>query len=160
MRPRQAWLPGGGCRRRGKHENPGHTSHGSTGRGHPEGRERGPWRGGLGCCLSSNRGQSGRCLSVPHPQHTRALGLLSDGALTGRWICLHPSIACGADSRAVSETLRVASPSLALAVSFLLLCSGDSRPKIHTLSLSHTHTHTYAKGGRQEESNPKVWLRL
>ena len=95
----------------------------------------------------------------PHPQCTRVLGLLSDGALTAGWICLHPSAACGGDSRAVSETLRVASPSLALAVSFLL-CSGDSRPKIHTLSLSHTHTHTYAKGGRQEESNPKVWLGL
>lgn len=149
-RPRQAWLPGGGCRRRGKHENPGHTSHGSAGRGHPEGRERGPWRGGLGCCLSSNRGQSGRRLSVPHPQCTRASGLLSDGALTGRWICLHPSVACGGDSRAVSETLQVASPSLALAVSFLLLCSGDSRPKIHTLSL--THTHTRREGGRRSRT--------
>ena len=41
-RPRQAWLPGGGCRRRRQHGNPGHTSHGPAGGGHPDGRERGP----------------------------------------------------------------------------------------------------------------------
>ena len=87
----------------------------------------------------------------PHPQCTRVLGLLSDGALTAQWICLHPSAACGGDSRAVSETLRVASPSLALAVSFLLFVVGIQGQK-YTLSLSHTHTHTRREGSRRSRT--------